>query len=290
MPTFLSPYVGTRFPYTDLPQDDGTGHRDGLLGRYTPEQRPKIIYTNTSVEYWGLGRAAALTHTSLDGRKGLMLPDNVRVYLLSGTQHGESAFPPSTTTGQQPGNPVPQREVVRALLRGLDRWVRRGVEPPPSRFPILGDGTLVSSKDVRFLALPGVRDPQTISGPARIVRGEVVPLPHLVPQVDADGNELGGIRVSDQAVPLAMTTGWNFRAEATGNPGEIVNLVGSYIPFPATRAEREARRDPRPSIEERYASRDAYLSKVKAAASVLIDRGYLLRDDLDEVLARANAH
>lgn len=31
----------------------------------------------------------------------------------------------------------------RALLVALDNWVRFGIEPPPSRFPQLADGTLV---------------------------------------------------------------------------------------------------------------------------------------------------
>ena len=77
-------------------------------------------------------------------------------------------------------------------------------------------------------------------------------LPFLVPQVDADGNELAGIRVPEVSVPLATTTGWNFRAERIGNPTTIVALLGSYVPFARTRAERDARHDPRPSIEERY--------------------------------------
>ncbi len=290
MHTFLSPYAGTKFPYTDAPQDDGAGHRDGLLSKYTPDQLPKIVYTNTSVEYWGLGRAAALTHTSLDGKKDLVLPDNVRSYLLAGAQHGESQFPPSISNGQQAGNPTPQREVMRALLRGMDQWVRRGATPPASRHPRLSDGTLVAAKEVKFPAIPGVRDPRTITPPGSRVQDKVTLLPHLVSQVDADGNELGGIRVPDQAVPLATTTGWNFRAENTGNPGEIANLAGAYIPFAATRAERAAKHDPRLSVEERYTSRDAYLLKIRAAATALIKDGYLLQEDLDNVLKRADEH
>src|SRR4029079_15752558 len=110
------------------------------------EQLPKVVHTNTSVEYWGLGRAAALTHTSLDGKKDLALPDNERIYFIAGSQHGESAFPPSVTTGQQPGNPTPQREVMRALLHGIDLWARKGCAPPASSYPRLSDGTLVPAK------------------------------------------------------------------------------------------------------------------------------------------------
>ena len=90
----------------------------------------------------GGGRAAALIHTSTDGKRDLTIPDNVRIYLLSGTQHGEANFPPARTRGQQMDNPVPQREVMRALLRSLHRWASEDVAPPESRYPRLADDTL----------------------------------------------------------------------------------------------------------------------------------------------------
>jgi hypothetical protein len=99
-----------------------------------------------------------------------------------------------------------------------------------------------------------------------------VPFPFLVPQVDADGNEIGGIRVPDLSVPLATTAGWNLRSEAIGNRGELAALLGSYIPFAATRAARQPG-DPRPSIEERYADRAAYLQKIRTAAADLVSGG-----------------
>jgi hypothetical protein len=92
MPGYSS-FPATRFPYTDLEQRDARGEHDGILVAYRPEQLPKVIYTNTSVEYWGQGRAAALTHTTLDGKSDAALPDNVRIYLLSGTQHGGGGVP-----------------------------------------------------------------------------------------------------------------------------------------------------------------------------------------------------
>lgn len=289
-PNNLSPYVATQFPFTDAPQGMPGGTDRGLLTSYTPEQRPKVFYTNTSVEYWGLGRAAALTHTTADGAKDIALPDNVRIYLLAGTQHGEAAFPPQRSNGQLPPNPTPQASVFRALLHGLDKWTRQGAAPPESRYPRLNDGTLAAVEKLTFPALPGAGDPRTITGPAVTTARGVMKLPHLVSQVDADGNELGGIRVPELAVPLATTTGWNFRSERIGNPGDIVNLMGSYIPFARTRAEREAAKDPRRSIEERYASRDSYLEQIKSAALVLVKGGYLLPEDVDDVVARAGRH
>ena len=62
----------------------------------------------------------------------------------------------------------------------------------------------------------------------------------------------------DVTVPVATYTGWNPRAPETGGAGQIVSMQGSTLPFPATRAEREQRGDPRPSIEERYRDRDDY--------------------------------
>ena len=215
MPGYSS-FPATRFPYADREQSSPDGRRGGILAGYRPEHLPKVFYTNTPVEYWGQGRAAALTHTTIDGAMDLTLPENVRSYLLAGTQHGEGAFPPAAGGGQALGNPTPQRNVMRALLTERHRWVTSDVRPPDSRYPRLADGTLVKAADVRFPALPGVADPRTIEGPGQMVDGRFSPLPFLVPQVDADGNDLAGIRVPDLAVPLATTTGWNFRSERVG--------------------------------------------------------------------------
>ena len=112
-------------------------------------------------------------------------------------------------------------------------------------------------------------------------------MPFLVSTADADGNELAGIRVPELAVPLATYTGWNFRAPAIGGPDQLVSLAGSSIRFAKTRAEREKAVDPRPSIEERYGSRDAYMRKIEQAADGLVRGGYLLPEDVAAVVARA---
>lgn len=304
IPTTAAAFTSTKFPFADLEQRDIDGARDGLQSRYRPEQRPKIFYTNTPVEYWGSGRAAALIHTSLDGQRDLTLPENVRIYLLAGTQHITAAFPPTRgslvagagaspaarTGGEQLNNPTPQDNANRALLRALHEWADDGRPPPDSQFPRLSDKTLVAIADSKFPALPGVSDPRRIAGPARMMGGKLIPLPHLVPQVDRDGNDLAGLRDPELAVPLATTTGWNFRAAAIGNPSEIYQLLGSYIPFAKTHAAREAAGDSRPSIEERYRDRDDYLEQIRSAAVKLIRERYLLEEDLDQILARARAH
>ena len=285
-----SSFPATRFPFTDLEQRNAQGARDGILAAYKPEQLPKVIYTNTSVEYWGQGRAAALTHATIDGKSDATVPDNVRIYLLSGTQHGESAFPPSFGAGQAMGNPTPQANVMRALLRAAHQWAASGMRPPDSRYPRLRGETLVPITSVRFPTIPGVGDPRVIEGPGQMISEKFSALPFLVPQVDADGNELAGIRVAEVSVPLATTTGWNFRAERIGNPTTIVALLGSYVPLARTRAEREARHDPRPSIEERYKGRDDYLQRIRTAANALVKERFILEQDVEDVVQRATKH
>ena len=289
MPGYSS-FPATRFPFTDLPQEDDTGRRDGLLAAYSAAQRPKIFYTNTSVEYWGQGRAAALTHTSLDGRRDAEVPDNVRIYLLAGTQHGEAAMPPNQGPTQALPNPTPHGNVMRALLNGLHAWAATDVAPPASRYPRLSDRTLTMVDRVRFPAIPGVGDPRTIEKPAIGMGTRRVPLPLLVPQVDADGNELAGIRVPEQAVPLATTTGWNFRAERVGNPRDIYALAGAYLPFAKTGADREKSDDVRRAIDERYRSKDDYLERVRQAAMKLVEERFLLAGDVENTVERAGRH
>jgi hypothetical protein len=98
----------------------------------------------------------------------------------------------------------------------------------------------------------------------------------LVCAVDADGNEVAGIKLPPIAVPLGTHTGWNvYRAQ----PGELADRDGSMIPFARTRQEREAAGDPRPSLKERYGSREAYVAKVEAAAAALVAERLLLPAD-----------
>jgi hypothetical protein len=86
------------------------------------------------------------------------------------------------------------------------------------------------------------------------------------------------------AVPLATYTGWNvYRAQ----PGELCDRDGSRIPFAHSRAEREAIDDPRPSLEERYGSRDAYVTQVRAAAAALVADRLLLPEDAERFVQAA---
>ena len=260
---------------------------------------------NTAAEYWG--GHAALIHTNVGGTRDIPPSDSVRIYHYAGTQHASGTFPlgdtdPATgSRGSLPFNCVDYVPLLRAALVQLDRWVSQGDTPPPSRHPRVDDGTAVSPDRTAatFQAIPGVDFPQRQRyicrldfGPERGITSRFPvdvgkPYPNLVSVVDSDGNELSGIRLPDITVPLGTHTGWNTRHPDTGGRGLSLRLSGSTIPFPPTRAEKEATGDPRPSIEERYTSKEDYLDRVRRAAQSLIDGRYLLQEDLDTVASDA---
>jgi hypothetical protein len=119
-----------------------------------------------------------------------------------------------------------------------------------------------------------------------------------VPAVDADGNEQCGVLLPYQTLPLATYTGWNLRHADIGGAGQILasggasggTLLGATIPFAATREARQATADPRPSIAERYGSKDNYLARVDQAARTLVGKHYLLEEDVAEILDQASQH
>ena len=299
-PTAGNAFVGA-FPFSDRAQRDPvTGATEGILDNDRARRhQPKLFLTNSSVEYWiDTGRAAALVHTTPDGMRDAPLGDNVRTYLFAGAQHTPGAFPPPAGgRGQQRANPVDYSMSLRALLVSLDRWVREGVAPPPSRRPRFADRTLVRAQDLAFPAIPGVQSPRTIPAGRRAPNallpsngGEGAVQPLLVSQVDADGNDMAGIRLPEVAAPLATYTGWNFRNKEIGGTSRLLGNTGSYIPFARTRAEREARNDPRLSIEERYPSRGMYMAQVREVTSALVRDRYLLAEDVDATVQRALEH
>jgi len=303
--------VGSLFPFTDDLQDDPvTGQRDGLLRRLTGRAKPPRIFTiNTSAEYWrGDG---SLVHTDVGGRRDVVPPAYVRQYLFAGTQHTPGALPPPPADpntggrGLHPFSVVDYSPLLRAALVNLDRWVSEGVEPPPSAVPRLADGTAVAAETTRgvYAAIPGARFPDHVQRPQRldfgpaVERGIVATLPPklgapyvtFVSAVDADGNERAGIRPPELRVPLATFTGWNPRHPEQGAPGDIMAMMGSTLPFARTAAERARTGDPRGSIEERYAGREAYLARVRQDAEAMVGTRHLLAEDVDAVVERAGA-
>ena len=291
------------FPFTDVEQTDpDTGVTAGLLTRQREAFYPRVFYTNSSYEYWG--RAASLIHTTVDAGEDARIPDHVRIYLYSGSQHGPAGFPPGVTLGQQRANPNNFRWGQRALLLALDRWARGGEPPPPSRYPSVEAGTAVAAEDLGFPEIPGVgfssrvhRAYRADYGPDFADEGVVTQeppaigraFPIRVSAVDTDGNEIAGVPMPEITVPLATYTGWNLFNAESGPPDELSSMVGSFLPFPRTAAEREASGDPRPSVAERYAGREDYLGRFTEAALELIEAGYLLGEDLPALTRHALA-
>jgi hypothetical protein len=110
----------------------------------------------------------------------------------------------------------------------------------------------------------------------------------LVPKIDADGNDLPGVRSAPLAAPLGTYTGWNLRAKGfMENEGCYLN--GSYVPFARTAAQRTASKDPRPSLEERYATKQKFVDTVSGAAKQLVSDRLLLQEDADRLIKAAQA-
>jgi len=102
-----------------------------------------------------------------------------------------------------------------------------------------------------------------------------------VPKRDQDGNAIGGVRLPDVAVPTGTNGAQNVPQTFT------CMLIGTFSPFPATKAERERMGDARPSIEERYHGRDDYVNRVRVAAQDLIERGFMLPEDAAVIIQEA---
>ncbi len=272
-----------QFPYSDVEQTDPeTGRTGGLLSRLAAKGKvPKVMHTYTSSEYWG--GHGALVHIDVTGSRDLDVPESGAHLPLwrdaasrRAPSHRRILTPRQGYRGQQPFNWTDYRPLLRAALVNLDRWVTHGEPAPPSSYPRLDNGTAVPPEHLAatFRAIPGVNFPEPLRrferldfGPQAGIATHVPPepgkpYPRLVPAVDQDGNEVCGIRLPFQTVPLATHTGWNLRHPDIGGAGQTLasggasggTLIGATIPFPATREARQATGDPRRSIAERYAS------------------------------------
>jgi hypothetical protein len=200
-----------------------------------------------------------------------------------------------------PPDRIDYAPLMRAALVSLDRWVKDGTAPPPSRHPRIADGTLVETTGPA-LTIPGFvaakgpnARPRFDYGPdfAKGILAKVLPVALAdrygvrVPKVDRDGNEMSGIVLPDVAVPTATAMGWSVRSANAGGAGELCYLDGSYLPFARTKAEREASGDGRLSLEERYKSPADYAAKVRDAALALQKDGYMLAEDVERISQKA---
>ena len=291
------------FPFATVSaRDSVTGAEGSILDRARALGAvPKLFYVNNSSEYWN--RAASLIATDPDGERDLPPAPEARIYLIAGAQHYVGALSERGIFANCV-NTLNHYRAMRALMLAFERWVRDGVEPPPSTYPRIADGTLVTvaAHGKAFPGIPGFRLPEGNLRPPRLDFGsrfetdrvaEQVPprlgkpFATLVPKPDADGLDQGGIALPEVLLPLGTRTGFNTRNEAAGFPGATGRWDGSFLPFARTEAERRASGDPRPSLEARYVSRAAYEEKVRAAAADVVRRGFLLPQDVDALVSEA---
>ena len=273
----------------------------------------------SALEFWQ-GRQS-LDQTDPLGTQDLELPRDVRMYLMSSTQHGPAPRPATGTLPDRgicrwPANYAPQAETMRALWVALDRWVNDHEPPPRSRVPRISESTLVPAATLGFPDIPATTyvpnfpteavdfnglynrltlldygpefDAQNESGNVTLNPPAVVGRDYgvLIPAVDSDGNDVGGVRSTEIQSPLGTYTGWSRR-----RPGfaadEQCGLTGLFIPFARSQAEREAAGDPRASLEERYTDHDGYVAAVRAAAHRLRSERLLLPVDADRLIQEA---
>jgi hypothetical protein len=286
------------FPFSDGDETDPvTGNRDGLLRQARKSKTlPKIFYTYSSTEYWA--RVGSLAYTDVNGTTELPLDPNARLYFFPGTPHSRAPFPPVMPSAggrfAYPANFASSGWSFRALLLDLEAWAVKGEQPPPSAYPHL-DGKLVAREKVKFPKIPGMDFPASMPqnwrmdyGPDFLSKGVITIQPPklgpaytvLVPQVDADGNDLGGVALPFRAVPLGTFTGWNYELPRLESLNFLAGLIGSFQPFALTKEQRVATRDSRPSIEERYKGREDYLAQIHASAQKLVERRLLRSEDV----------
>jgi hypothetical protein len=290
-------------------KDPITGETSGVLQScLAGDTCPKLFNIESANEYWN--KTSSLNHTDAYG-KDLRTEDlagNVRHYFIASIQHNtvfDAAARPARAC-QQLVNPLYNGPVFRALSVALDQWVRFGIRPPDSVVPQANNGTLVAPQAVQFPAIPATGydgwpklpavqfNPQAMNVNLLLDFTKVPPQPKgaqyttLVPQVDRDGNDLGGIRLPYLQVPLGTFTGWGLlKQEFGGATPDICQQLGQFIPFANTKVERLAASDPRLSIEERYANQGEYVRAVKDAAASLVRERLLLVEDHDRMVETA---
>ena len=321
-PTRLSgtQHTEKQFPGQESPQTWGdtsdpiAGIFAGQLDRCRKSDTcPRIMATETDTEYWQA--LMALNTTDATGKRDFDIPSNVRIYHFAGTQHGggdplnqpPTVLPTVPNNCQLFSNSNPFIPAQRALLVALQQWITHSREPPPSLYSTLRRGSLVPVTRMKIPYIPAVNftvpglyaqrfhldrgpdfDERDVSGVMQEPPIVGAPYAALAPQVDADGNDIDGLRNTNMQAPLGTYTGWNIR-KAGFSEGDSCDLTGGFIPFFKTKAERIAAGDPRLSLAERYPTHAAYVDKVTAAANQLVRQRLLLQQDAELIISQAQA-
>lgn len=287
-------FPGDQFPFTYTTLTDPlTGRTDGLLERCSASGTcPRIVHTDGEAELWQ-ARSSLVVTDPAGGH--IELPDNVRVYLIAGTQHGGAGgvhvATPSTGSCRFPSNPMALSQIRTAVSVALWEWVAEDRLPPDSRFPTVANGGLIPPADVRFPEIGG----PVFSGsynPLRVNDHRTLPplqgasYTVLLPRTDGDGNMVDGVRHPNLAAPIGTHTGWNLRREGFA-PGEQCGGTGAFFPFASTEEARIAAGDPRPSLAARYSDHEAYVADVADAAERLVSERFLLAGHAAQIVRLA---
>eukprot|EP01037_Dinobryon_pediforme_P002696 gene2696-2736_t len=286
-PQFDRLYPVLKFPFTYPVLDDAvSGRRDGILLRCLATNTcPKIFQQDSEFEFWG--SQASLVTTDTAGHP-IEMPDNVRLFLMPGTPHGNvwNAVATRTKECALPLNPNTGAPGTRALLVALQAWIADGARPPASRYPDRGQGTLVGLEEA-YLPIPalGYRRQQmkaefvvqTAEGP--VVRGTY---PVFVPRTGVDGNVVTGIRLPILAAPRATYTGWNPVLGMEGSQ-DLCTQMGAVVPLPAHATSG----DPRPALDALYPAEGDYVAAVQRVADDLVVARLMLATDAAKAVQSA---
>lgn len=297
------------FPFTDGPETDPeTGVTDSLLRRARETHTvPKVFHILTNSEFFN--RAGSLVLTDPEATRDTEVPESTRIYSIASAPHIVGSFPPEpyanpAFVSQAPMNPLVYSGVIRAAFENMVSWVVDDTPPPPNTHPRLADGTLTTPEKAGWPTVPGFELPREPLTAYRLDYGPqwdegIVsytpprvgkPYAMRVPAVDENGNDRAGIRLPSIEVPLATQTGWNYRHPDVGAPDRLSSEIGSYFAFARARETRLATGDSRLSIEERYRDLDDYVGKVTLVALALVEKRFLLVEDLPEIISRAERH
>ncbi len=274
------------FPFAGIQQSDPlTGKSKSAYDEARENEcMPRMMFINSSTDYWT--RAASLLHTDVEATRDLDIASDIRIYLVSGFAHtdNEMAIP------------------SRALFLALDEWVSSSNHPPESKIPLISEGTLVDidTWKGKFPAIPEIIKPDSYYNPyvlnmgnswdslgiADIAPPDILGSYHcLVPQVDIDGNELGGIRMPDIDVPLATYTGWSMRNPSFSN--SLQRNKGKRWPLPYSEAPMPKGEDPRMPIQSRYKTATAYADLYVKSLQKLKDQRFILPEDYERLLEKS---
>ena len=298
------------FPFSDITQQDPlTKTESGLLDKMNKNiSMPKIMFTNSSAEYWR--GDAALIHTNINEEKDVVSNSNIRIYHFAGTQHGSGIYPaikirPSDLIeGNMPFNTVNYTPLLRSCLENMKDWIKTDIAPADSCHPTHIDSTAVESKFVlqKFASIPNIKLPdhtlnvigldygneKHLGRTIKLPPEHIGTYPAYVSDVDETLNEKKGIRLPDISVPTATNTGWNCRNQSIGNDGLLIGitggLAGSTFQLPVTNQQANEVGDIRPSIESLYTSKHEYINKVTEAVKILLTDRYILEEDAEEII------